>query len=300
MYGVISPSDAEAANASGERPGKRGSSRAAILQRTFGVIELVFSLAGESTTATRVFQQGALRARFPNGAAGQPPEAVLLNLAGGLTGGDRLDMAVRLHEGAAAVVTTQSCERIYRSTGSDAVVAGSIRLAQGSRLEWLPQPVILFDGARLKRETHVEMSDDASLLALESVIFGRTECGETVRTGALLDGWFVHRDGELIQAECLDLSGEIGVTLAKEAVLNGNRAMATLRYIAPDAEERLDHMRAVLGAPDAVADTITAASAWNGMLVVRFVAADGYALNGEVVRVLSTFRGRSLPRVWSL
>ena len=95
-------------------------------------------------------------------------------------------------------------------------------------------------------------SADAHLLALESVIFGRTESGETVRSGALLDGWFVHRDGELIQAECLDLSGEIGATLAKAAVLNGNRAMATLRYIAPDAEERLDHMRAMLGAPDAI------------------------------------------------
>jgi len=300
MLGAISQSDAEAAIAPGAPPGKRGPARTANLQRTFGVIELVFSLGGESTTATRVYQQGALRARFPNGTAGQPPEAVLLNLAGGLTGGDRLDMAVRLHERAEAVVSTQSCERIYRSTGSDAVVAGSIRLAQGSRLEWLPQPVILFDGARLKRETHVELSANAHLLALESVIFGRTESGETVRTGSLLDGWFVHRNGELIHAECLDLSGEIGATLAKAAVLNGNRAIATLRYIAPDAEGRLDHMRAILGAPDATAAVITAASAWNGMMITRFVAVDGYALNCELARVLDAFRGKPLPRVWSL
>lgn len=301
MYGVISPSDAEAAIPPAERSGKRAWSRSATtLQRTFGVIELVFAPAGDATTATRVFQQGALRARFPGSAAGQPPEAVLLNLAGGLTGGDRLDIAVRLHERASAVVTTQSCERIYRSTGSDAVVAGSIRLTQGSRLEWLPQPVILFDGARLKRETHVELASDAHLLALESVIFGRTASGESLRSGALLDGWFVHRAGELIQAECLDLSGEIGATIAKEAVLNGNRAMATLRYVAPDAEERLDHMRSVLSASDATAGVVTAASAWNGMMVARFVARDGYALNCEVARVLEAFRGRPLPRVWSL
>jgi urease accessory protein len=300
MYGVISPSEAEAASAPGAGAGKRGSARSAILQRTFGVIELVFSLGGEATTATRVYQQGALRARFPNGAAGQPPEAVLLNLAGGLTGGDRLDIAVRLHEGAEAVVSTQSCERIYRSSGNDAVVAGNIRLAQGSRLEWLPQPVILFDGARLKRETHVELSADSHLLALESVIFGRTESGETVRSGALLDGWFVHRGGELIQAECLALSGEIGATLAKAAVLNGNRAIATLRYVAPDAEGRLDHMRAILAAPEATPAVITASSAWNGMLVTRFVAPDGYALTCEIARVLGAFRGKPLPRVWSL
>lgn len=300
MLGVISPSDENAAIVPGTPPEKRGWARAGVLQRTFGVIELVFSLGDDATTATRVYQQGALRARFPNGTAGQPPEAVLLNLAGGLTGGDRLDMAVRLHERAEAVVSTQSCERIYRSSGSDAVVAGSIRLAQGARLEWLPQPVILFEGARLKRETHVELAADAHLLALESVIFGRTESGETVRTGSLLDGWFVHRNGDLIQAECLDLSGEVGATLAKAAVLNGNRAIATLRYIAPDAEARVDHMRTILAAPDATPAVIAAASAWNGMMVARLVAADGYALNCELARVLGAFRGKPLPRVWSL
>jgi len=300
MFGVISPSDAEAAIETGDRRPEREPSRPAVLQRTFGAVELVFVHAADATTATRVFQQGALRARFPNGAAGQPPEAVLLNLAGGLTGGDRLDIAVRVHERAAAVITSQSCERIYRSTGNDAVVAGSIRLAQGARLEWLPQPVILYDGGRLKRETHVELSADSHLLALESVIFGRTARGEVVRTGALLDGWFVHRDGELIQAECLDLSGEIGATLARHAVLHGNRAMATLRYIAPDAEERLAGMRDALTSPDVVRGTITAASAWNGMMVARFVALDGYALNREIARVLGAFRGKPLPRVWSL
>lgn len=299
MYGVISLSEAEAATDPRVRRGEREKSRP-VLQRTFGAIELVFSRSGDSTTATRVFQQGALRARFPNDAHGELPEAVLLNLAGGLTGGDRLDIAVRAHEGAAAVVTTQSCERIYRSPGNDAVVTGHIRLAQTARMEWLPQPVILFDGGKLKRETHVELSIHSHLLAVEAVIFGRTESGESVRSGALVDGWFVHRDGELIHAECLNLSGEIGAMLARPAVLDGNRAMATLRYVAPDAEARLDQMRAILSAAGAVPAAISAASAWNGMMVARVVASDGYALNREVARVLSAFRGKSLPRVWSL
>ena len=299
MYGVISPSEAEAGSDPRGRRSERERSRA-VLQRTFGAIELVFSRSGDSTTATRVFQQGALRARFPSDAHGEPPEAVLLNLAGGLTGGDRLDIAVRAHEGAAAVVTTQSCERIYRSPGNDAVVTGHIRLAQSARMEWLPQPVILFDGGRLKRETHVELFADSHLLAVEAVIFGRTEYGETVRSGALLDGWFVRREGELIQAECLNLSGEISAMLARPAVLGGNRAMATLRYIAPEAEARLEEMRAILSAPDAINSAVAAASAWNGMMVMRFVAPDGYALNREMARVLSAFRGKQLPRVWSL
>jgi urease accessory protein len=59
-------------------------------------------------------------------------------------------------------------------------------------------------------------------------------------------------------------------------------------------------MRAILSGPDAASDVITAASAWNGLMVTRFVGADGYALNREVTRVLSAFRGKPLPRVWSL
>jgi len=296
MFGVISPSDAEAAS----EPREPDRPRPVVFQRTFGAIELVFSRSGDATTATRVFQQGALRARFPNDAAGEPPEAVLLNLAGGLTGGDRLDIAVRVHEGAAAVVTTQSCERIYRSPGNDAVVTGKIRLAHAARMEWLPQAVILFDGGRLKRETHVELSADSHMLAVEAVIFGRTEHGESVRSGALLDGWFVHRDGELIQAECLNLSDEIGAMLKRPAVLNGNRAMATLRYVAPDAEARLEEMRALLSAPEAIHGAISAVSAWNKMMVARFVAPDSYVLNRELARVLGAFRRKPVPRVWSL
>ena len=62
----------------------------------------------------------------------------------------------------------------------------------------------------------------------------------------------------------------------------------------------LEEMRALLSSGEAIQGAITAASAWNGMLIARVVAPDGYTLNREVVRVLSAFRGKPLPRVWSL
>jgi urease accessory protein len=246
----------------------------------------------------RVFQRGAMKVRFPAVAAGDPPEAVLLNLAGGLTGGDRLEFRIGLDEGSSAVLTTQACERIYRSTGDDATVTGHMRLAPATRMEWLPQATILFDGARLKRETHVELAADASLLALECVIFGRTARGESVMSGALSDSWVVHRGGQLIHAECFALSDDIQAKLDRPSVLNGHRAMATLRYIAPNAAERLDDMRGLLAAAPEDDGTVSAASAWNGMMLVRFVASDGYRLIREIARVLGGFRGKPLPRVW--
>jgi urease accessory protein len=154
-------------------------------------------------------------------------------------------------------------------------------------MDWLPQATIFFDGARLARETHVELATDASLLAVECVIFGRTARGESVLTGALSDSWFLYRDRQLIHTECFAIADAIQNTLDRPMVLNGNRAMATLRYVAPDAEKRIEQMRSLLAAAPPENATISAASAWNGIMIVRFIA-----------RVLTEFRGKALPRVW--
>jgi urease accessory protein len=269
-----------------------------VLQRSIGAVDLAFSRRNESSIARRAFQQGAMKVRFPSVGPSEPPEAVLINLAGGLTGGDRLEFGATLDARSSAVVTTQACERIYRSTGNDAAIVGRIRLEAETSLDWLPQATIFFDGARLTRETHVELSGDASLLAVECLIFGRTARGESVVSGAISDSWFVHRDDSLIHADRFAIEGDIQTALNSPSVLNGSRAMTTLRYIAPDAEERIEYMRACLADAPEESGTISAASAWNGMMLVRFVAVDGYRLIREVSRILAGFRRKAMPRVW--
>jgi urease accessory protein len=165
-------------------------------------------------------------------------------------------------------------------------------------MDWLPQPTIFFNGARLKRETHVELASDARLLALEALIFGRTARGESVVSGALSDSWMVWRGGERIHAECFALANDIQAALNRPSILNGNRAMAVLRYIAPDAEERIEYVRALLAAAPDTDGIVSGASAWRGMMLVRFVAPDGYRLIREIARVLGEFRRKALPRVW--
>lgn len=237
-----------------------------------------------------------MKTRFPRAAIGEPPEAVLINTSGGLTGGDVQNVSVNLEAQTSAVITTQACERVYRSSGEDAAIGVHLTIDANAHLHWLPQPLIFFDGGRLKRETHVELSCDATLLAVESVIFGRLESGEAVKSGAFCDAWFVRRAGRLIHAERFAAEGAIDAILDKASVLAGRRAMALIRYIAPDAEARLSEMRELLDGCAIEA----AASSWNGMLLARFIASDGYELNRELVRVLSAFRGAPLPKAWLL
>ena len=39
-------------------------------------------------------------------------------------------------------------------------------------------------------------------------------------------------------------------------------------------------------------------SAWNGRAMVRLVAADGAALRHDLALILTSIRGRRLPRLW--
>jgi len=64
---------------------------------------------------------------------------------------------------------------------------------RGRELAWLPQETILFNRARLSRETEIELVSGAELLALESLVLGRAAHGEEVIGGHINDSWRVRR-----------------------------------------------------------------------------------------------------------
>lgn len=287
MFDVISPS---------ERAGETVRTTDASLQRSRGALDLGFSLRDGVTYAARTFQQGALKVRFPNVVKGDAPEAVILNTAGGIAGGDRLDMRLRVDAGASAVVSSQACEKIYRSLSDEALVSVQVTLDEGSQVSWLPQPMIFFDRARLRRETHVTMAADATWLSVEGIVFGRAAMGESVVTGSLDDACFIRRGGRLIHVDRFSVGDDIAGAIARGTVLRGACAIATTRYVAPDAEARIEEMRGLLEGSACSA----AVSAWDGMMVMRHVAGDSYTLNKELMRVIAAFRGTAMPRVWSI
>ena len=194
------------------------------LQRARGRAEVAVSRRDGGVRLDRLFQQGCAKALLPR-PGGPAPEVVLINTAGGVTGGDRIDWRLAAGAGAALVATTQAAERVYRSAGGAARIATRLTLGAGARLDWLPQETILFDGARLDRRLEVEMAADARLLALETLVLGRAAMGETVATGAVSDQWRIRRGGRLVHAEALRLDGDLAAATAGAATL-GRRAGA--------------------------------------------------------------------------
>ena len=248
---------------------------------------------GPASGLRRIAESGSARVRLPTTRDGVP-EAVLINTAGGIVGGDLFETAIEVGEGASLVATTAAAEKIYRTEGATSRIETRARLAAGARLDWLPQETILFDRARLARRLEVELDPAATAVLFEATVFGRAAHAETVREGAYEDRWRVSRGGRLVYADTFRLDGAIGEHLSRPAVAGGNRALATLLYVAPDAEGRLEEVRAHLeGAPSECG-----ASAWNGLLAIRWLAPDIATLRRDALRFMVPFRGRPMPRVW--
>ncbi len=240
----------------------------------------------------RVHEAGMLRVRFPNGETDGALDAVLINSAGGLTGGDHCTIELKVKAGGKLTVTTAAAEKIYRSLGPDADIDVKLAIGGGGALAWLPQETILFDRARLRRTIDVALAHGTRLLLAEAVVFGRSAMGETVQSGSFSDRWRVRVDGALVFAETVRLDGGIAQRLAVPPIGGGCVAMATVLSI-PGSDEAVAAVRAV---KDSFIGEV-GASAWNGLAVVRLIAADGAALRRDLVAVLRALDA-PLPRLW--
>jgi len=260
--------------------------------RAVGRIALAVTAGPGGTRRGRVHEAGSLRARFPNG-NGQTLDAVIVNVAGGMTGGDRFDIAVKVGAGASLNVTSAAAEKIYRSLGPDTEIAVKLEAGAGGRLAWLPQETIMFDRARLRRKIDVDLAPDATLLLAEATVFGRSAMGETVTSGCFFDRWRVRVGGALVFAESIRLDGGITQTLNERAVAAGGVAVASVLKIPGD-----DENAAAIRAMQQDFSAEVGASAWNGLALVRCVAADGAALRHDLMRVLTALGGAPLPRLW--
>jgi urease accessory protein len=258
--------------------------------RATGHIALAVAAAGGVTRRARVHEDGSLRVRFPNAAAGDALEAVIVNTGGGMTGGDRFSIGIDVGEGARLLAGSAAAEKIYRSTGPDAVMNVALSVATGGRLAWLPQETILFDRARLSRRIDVDLAEGASLLMAEAVLFGRAAMGEAMQEGHWSDRWRVRRGSRLLFAESVRLDGAIAGKLAAPAAANGGIALATV-LIAPGDEATLANVRAL----DFKGET--AISAWNGIAVARLIARNGLTLRRDLLALLAAL-GTPVPRLW--
>lgn len=263
------------------------------LQRAQGEGRVIAKSRGELSVLDTLYQQGCAKIRVPK-SHGNWLDAVLINSSGGLTGGDRLIWEAQAQPKTHLVVTTQACERVYRTVEGAAQITSKLAVDEGARLDWLPQETILYEGAALERSLEVDMAQDATFFGLEAVIIGREAHGEEALSARLKDNWRVRRGGVLLHAEASRLDENCLVARNNIALLDGARAYATLCYVASDAMRHIEPVKALL------AKSKTAGASLIGdKLTVRALADSGYRLRKTIMPVVAQLAG-AVPKLWSL
>jgi urease accessory protein len=272
-------------------------------QRVDGEARITYRRRADGATALAdLYQRAPCRVLFPTTEPDEPVQAVLLTTSGGLTGGDRTRVAASIEPHARATITTQAAEKIYRAlpNSGDAIVKVEMQVGDGAWAEWLAQETIVFDASRLRRLFTAEVAPTGKLLAVESIVFGRTAMGENFNNGMLHDSWRISRGGRLIWADALHLDGDLKRLRTAPFGFGTSVACATLVYVAADASQQLGEARRLLsGCP-----MPCGATSLDGIMVVRIMADDASELRVAVMKLIAGIRSAAaslparLPRVW--
>ncbi len=144
------------------------------------------------------------RVLYPDEALPDLAHLILANPTAGIFAGDRLRIRVRVRAGGQAHVTTQAATRIHTMLAGGATQHIGLLVEGGAALEWLPDPVIPFRGARFTNSTHLVVAPGGTLIYGDILTPGRVASGESLAYTRLTTRLTVTRpSGELLYREAM-------------------------------------------------------------------------------------------------
>jgi len=254
---------------------------------------------GARTVLTHKHQLGPLTLQRVFHPEGAPCHLYPLHPPGGVVGGDRLDVRLDIADGAHALVTTPGATKFYRSAGALAHQDQRLAVAQGGVLEWLPQPAILFPGARVRSRTDIRLHDDARFIGWEVLALGRPVIAERFSSGRLDAALRVSRAGRPLLDDRLRLHHP--QDLDRPSGLRSRSVSGT--FIATGAQEA--DLSLALAICDDASDTLTGVSLLQDLLVARALADTTEPVQRVFCALWAALRPRVLglapmpPRIWA-
>ena len=291
------------------------------LQRAQGRGSIAFEQVHGQRRLRRLRQEGSIKLMLP-GSDPHQSDVVFINTAGGITGGDRLQLQASLGPNTQLRIAGQTAERIYRRLDNYGEMLMAFKLGANTELDYLPQETIFYNGGALRRRLWVEMAPSASFLTSEIIVLGRQAMGESVSSGCLHDQWAIYQKQRLLFADSLKFddfsaaeatsdfhaSGYNRLSFAealksasasvfdKTASLAGHNIIGTLLYLGAGSNELRPRVKQILDERELVAGV----SAWNGLLLVRCLADQLAAIKQAFMDISVFIRKRPMPKVWLL
>jgi urease accessory protein len=185
------------------------------------------------------------KAIYPEGK--QVCHAVIVHPPGGIAGGDELTVEIDLEANSNVLVTTPAAGKWYKAPRQRCRQQTTIRLEQGSTLDWLPQENIFYNATHAESVFRLQIEPGATAIGWEINLLGRQASAEQWSEGSLRFATSIERtDGRPLWVERLLLDASAPLRDALQG-LCGFNVFGTLWAIgsgctAAVAEELADNL----------------------------------------------------------
>jgi len=172
---------------------------------------------------------------------------VIVHPPGGIAGGDELTVEIDLETNSSAVITTPAAAKWYKAPRRRCRQETTVRLAQGSTLDWLPQENIFYNATHVDSTFTLQMEPGATAIGWDIGSLGRAASGEQWLEGSLRFVTSIKRtDGTPLWVERLLLDASSSLREAYQG-LYGFSAFGTMwatgsGCMATVAEEIVSHL----------------------------------------------------------
>lgn len=269
-------------------------------------LELEFYVAEQKTVARQVQHHGPLQTQRPFYPEGDDVcHTYILHPPGGVVGGDKLEIKVRMHEGAKALVTTPAAGKFYRSAGSKSLVSQKMIVGNNAVLEWLPQENIIYNKAKAAQTSNIELGENACFLGWEICCLGLAASNELFEEGLFNQTFNVWQDGVplLLERSCFETDSAM---LKAAWGLRNCSVVGTLicsRIPGDKTKSLLNEIRSAVAA--VTEDDLFSVTTVSGMIVCRYLGYHAYkarkcfVVAWKILRKSVLGRSACLPRIWN-
>ena len=196
-----------------------------------------------------------LRRLYPEGDA--ICHHVLVHPPGGLVGGDELLLDAQLDSGSHALITTPGATRFYRTEGLPATQRVHLRLAAGTRLEWLPMETIAHPGCQGANQVTLDLQPGAEMMGWDLLALGLPASNAPFDSGSFTQ--HLHWPGVWLERARIDAADHL--LLDSALGLAGQRVLATMWWASGHALAREQRLGMLDSARAAAAESPLAATA---------------------------------------